>query len=657
MSFSLLSSAAIAVVSFMAYDFARKALKESTFERLNVAVSLKDDELGQWLNTQRQDVVLVSRLPRVRRWTQALMESKGSDHQATRLPLVRYFKELTNTKPNLRETSILTEGGIITFSTNPDLEGRYQPLGATTTYFSAEETEFRPTFYLVPDTQKTAISFATPIFNINGDRLGALSISLDLEEVDALVRSRTGLGRTGETYLVGRLEGKNKFLFSDQNQSDKYPDGVATFGIDEATQGRNGQGLYTNYEGVPVLGVYRWLGDRNLALLAEISQEEAFAPAQELARQIFFIGVYSTLILLVIVYLVSRYITQPIEAINKMAIALGQGDFKVRADVTSGDEVGTLARTLNKTADLLLRSQQQLGEYNEELQTKNERLESALTELQSTQSQLIQSEKMSGLGQMVAGIAHEINNPVSFVHGNLDYAAGYLYDLLELVELYEREYPVRTTAIQERLEDIELGFIRKDSMKIIESMKSGTERIRDIVLSLRNFARLDESSLKDADLHEGIESTLLILGHRAKNVEIVRNYGDLPLVKCHAAQINQVFMNILHNALDAVGEVELEAPKIIIQTKKINRDYVSVKIENNGPPIPKAIQDKLFNPFFTTKPIGKGTGIGLGICYQIIDKHHGTIRVESGAESGVTFTVKLPIDSIRMGRFVVDDDE
>ncbi|MEM9245307.1 MAG: ATP-binding protein, partial [Cyanobacteria bacterium P01_F01_bin.153] len=219
------------------------------------------------------------------------------------------------------------------------------------------------------------------------------------------------------------------------------------------------------------------------------------------------------------------------------------------------------------------------------------------------------------------------------------------------------EYPVPTTAIQERLEDIEIYFIRKDSIKIIESMKSGTERIRDIVLSLRNFARLDESSLKDADLHEGVESTLLILGHRAKNVEIVRNYGDLPLVKCHAAQINQVFMNILHNALDAVEEVELEAPRIIIQTQQINRDYVSVKIENNGPPIPKAIQNKLFNPFFTTKPIGKGTGIGLGICYQIIDKHHGTINVESGAESGAAFTVKLPVDIIRMGRLVVDDDE
>ncbi len=392
-----------------------------------------------------------------------------------------------------------------------------------------------------------------------------------------------------------------------------------------------------------------------MALLAEISQEEAFAPAQELARQIFFVGVYSTLILLVIVYLVSRYITKPIEAINKMAIALGKGDFKVRAEVTSRDEVGTLARTLNKTADLLLRSQQQLGEYNEKLQVKNQHLESALTELQSTQSQLIQSEKMSGLGQMIAGIAHEINNPVTFVHGNLDYAAGYLKDLLELVELYEIEYPIPTTAIQGKLEEIEIDFIKKDSSKVIESMKSGTERIRDIVLSLRNFARLDESSLKESDLHEGIESTLLILSHRVKNkVEIIRDYNNLPLVKCHAAQINQVFMNILHNALDALDEIELESPQISIKTKQLNRDYVSIRIENNGPPIPKAIQNKLFNPFFTTKPVGQGTGIGLGICYQIIDKHHGMINVQSGSESGVAFTVKLPIDTIRIGQLITN---
>ena len=186
-------------------------------------------------------------------------------------------------------------------------------------------------------------------------------------------------------------------------------------------------------------------------------------------------------------------------------------------------------------------------------------------------------------------------------------------------------------------------------------MKSGTERIRDIVLSLRNFARLDESSLKESDLHEGIESTLLILSHRVKNkVEIIRDYNNLPLVKCHAAQINQVFMNILHNALDALDEIELESPQISIKTKQLNRDYVSIRIENNGPPIPKAIQNKLFNPFFTTKPVGQGTGIGLGICYQIIDKHHGMINVQSGSESGVAFTVKLPIDTIRIGQLITN---
>ncbi|MEM9771948.1 MAG: ATP-binding protein [Cyanobacteria bacterium P01_D01_bin.73] len=650
-SFSLLSSAAITVVAVMAYGFARESLKESTFERLNVAVALKDDELGQWLETQRQDVLLVSQLPGVRRWTGKLMSSKGGDRQKSRQPLAAYFKELTDTKPNLRETSILTEGGIITFSTTPDLEGRYQPLGATTTYFTADETKFRPTFYQIPESRKTAISFATPILDAEGDRLGALSISLDLEEVDELVGSRAGLGKTGETYLVGSLEGKNQFLFSDQQRLNKHPNGLTTLGVEQATQGKNGQGLYTNYDGVPVLGVYRWLGDRNLALLAEISQEEAFSPARELARQIFLIGLFSILVLLVIVYLVSRYITQPIQEINKLAIALGKGDFTIRAPVTSHDEVGTLARSLNQTADLLLRSQKKLGEYNEKLQTKNQRLESTLTELQVTQSQLIQSEKMSSLGQMIAGIAHEINNPVSFVHGNLDYAAGYLHDLLDLVELYEEEYPSPTEAIQEKLEEIEIYFLRKDSVKILNSMRAGTERIRDIVISLRNFARLDESSLKEADLHEGIESTILILSHRTRNqVEIVRNYGELPLVKCYPAQLNQVFMNILHNALDAMGEVDLEEPRITIDTKLVEGDRVSIRIENNGPSIPKAIQNKLFNPFFTTKAIGKGTGIGLGICYQIVDKHNGMIEIDSEIDSGAAFIVTLPIDKTLSGK-------
>ena len=520
-------------------------------------------------------------------------------------------------------------------------------MGATTTYFTASETQFRPTFYLKPETQKTAISFATPILDLKGDRLGALSIALDLQEIDGLVRNRTGLGKTGETYLVGRLENTTKFLFSNQQDNRDYQDEINSLGIQAAIEGKQGQGLYKNYKGIPVVGVYRWLGDRNLALLAEISQEEAFAPAHALARQIFSIGFGSVVVLLVIVYLLSRFITQPIRAITKVAIAMGRGNLNRRAPVTSHDEIGVLAHTLNHTAELLLRSQQQVAHYTETLKTKNERLELTLNQLQQTQSQLIQSEKMSGLGQMVAGIAHEINNPVSFVHGNIDYAENYFRDLLSLLELYREEFPNATPALVQHMEDIEFEFLKKDSIKLLESMKIGTERIRKIVLSLRNFSRLDEAELKAVDLHDGLDSTLLILNHRINNrVEIIQCYGAIPLVECHPAQINQVFMNILSNALDALETVQVESPQISIRTTVLKDNQVQIRISNNGPAIPEEIQAKLFDPFFTTKPIGKGTGIGLGICYQIIRKHHGIVAVESSPALGVAFTVTLPIAQI-----------
>lgn len=283
-------------------------------------------------------------------------------------------------------------------------------------------------------------------------------------------------------------------------------------------------------------------------------------------------------------------------------------------------------------------------------------LEETLKDLRGTQAQLVQTEKMSSLGQMVAGVAHEINNPVNFIHANLEYVQQYTEDLLDVVSLYRQNSSCNSAEISELAESVDLDFLIKDFPRIIQSMRVGTNRIREIVTSLRTFSRLDESACKVIDIHSGLDSTLLILKHRLKGtaIEISKGYGTIPQIECYAGQLNQVFMNLLSNAIDALREIEdtkvngkllrspTYIPTIFLETSAAN-DHVLIRIGDNGPGIPKDIQSKLFDPFFTTKAVGKGTGLGLSISYQIVvDKHGGKLWCESLPGRGTAFFVQLP---------------
>jgi light-regulated signal transduction histidine kinase (bacteriophytochrome) len=282
-----------------------------------------------------------------------------------------------------------------------------------------------------------------------------------------------------------------------------------------------------------------------------------------------------------------------------------------------------------------------------------ERAQLALEELKQTQSQLIQSEKMSSLGQLVAGVAHEINNPVNFIYGNIRHTTEYIQDLIILLQCYQQHYPHPNEAIRDLAEDIDLDFLIEDLPRMLDSMKLGADRIRHIVLSLRNFSRLDQAEMKPVDIHEGIDGTLLILQYRLKpkadrgEIQVIKDYGDLPPIECYAGQLNQVFMNLISNGIDALEEKiergDCDRPIVEIHTKMISKEKVSILISDNGCGIPSHILDRIFEPFFTTKPVGIGTGLGLSISRQIIvEKHGGKFECFSEVDQGTKFLIEIP---------------
>ncbi|QLE56844.1 GAF domain-containing protein [Nostoc sp. TCL26-01] len=342
-------------------------------------------------------------------------------------------------------------------------------------------------------------------------------------------------------------------------------------------------------------------------------------------------------------------------------------------------EIDLLQQLANQAAIAIQQAQlyQQSSLAANEAKAKATELEQALHQLQETQTKLIHNEKMSSLGQLVAGVAHEINNPVNFIYGNLCHAHNYTQDILQLLALYQTYYPHPAQEISQAIAAIDLDFLVQDLPKIISSMQIGAERIRSIVLSLRNFSRLDEAENKPIDIHEGIDNTLLILQHRLKanptfpGIEVVKDYGNIPLIECYAGQMNQVFMNVLTNAIDALEEsllnsqttdenqLTISSLQIYISTRlSLDQSRLLIRIADNGLGMTAEVKKRIFDPFFTTKSVGKGTGLGLAISYQIIaEKHGGMMECISEVGKGTEFWIEIPIKPNEPGKLYITSEQ
>lgn len=384
-----------------------------------------------------------------------------------------------------------------------------------------------------------------------------------------------------------------------------------------------------------------------------INDTDIFAPAQELKTILIWATSLSALLVTLLTYYAARGITVPLKKLTLGAKVISGGDFSERVEVKGRDEIAELASTFNEMAHSLEERSQALLELNRKLEKRvkertrdlegaNQEMAKAYKELKDTQFQLIQSEKMASLGQLVAGIAHEIKNPLNFIYGNTEFLRDYVHHLQSLVDLYERMSELdeqSRRAVDSFKEEINYDFMLEDLESLVRNFEEGAKRIHSIIGDLRTFSRMESEDFREIDVHNQIDLALSLLQNEYRGrVEIVRDYGELPPIECHPGRLNQVIMNLLLNACQAIsGEGE-----VLIRTRPEGKT-VSIEVEDDGDGIDPIHVDKIFEPFFTTKPVGKGTGLGLSISYAIVQQHGGAIEVDSEEGRGTRFLVRLPV--------------
>ncbi len=597
--FLVLSLLIVALAGYLAFVNARRALERSVFDRLEVVASLEEDQLRRWVKSQRQEVVFLASLPGLRGEAATLLDdSSESRRDVAHRRLRELLSSAVNLKPGLKEISLLSDaGGEIFVSTHQDHEGEYRVRDSF--FLKGRIGTYVQNVYPSPLEFKPTLTISTPLKAPGGDRLGVLAAHLNLGELDRLIH-RAGLGDSGEAYLVDKY---NDFVSGTHFGREQFPRGVHTAGIDAAVDGRDGSGLYDNYQGVKVLGVYRWIDDLDLALLIEISQREAFAPARRIVRLIFGVGLVLALLLAAGTVFLAHQISRPIRRISDAALQVAIGNLEAKAPVATRDEIGVLARSFN--------------EMTRRLRALYDDLKQEIAEHQLAQEEL--ENKNAELERFTYTVSHDLKSPLVTIKGFLgllekDAAAGNLDRMHSDVERIKN-----AAATMNRLLD-----------ELLELSRVGRQINPPEDVSLGETARLAVELLAGEIENRGVE------------VEIA---PDLPAVSGDRVRLMEVFQNLLANAVKFMGEES--APRIEVGVRQDDGEDV-VYVSDNGIGIDPRYQERIFGLFERLDGQVGGTGVGLALVKRIVELHGGRIWVESpgvGYGSSFCFTLEPPADS------------
>ncbi|MEM7793777.1 MAG: ATP-binding protein [Cyanobacteria bacterium P01_C01_bin.118] len=628
---SLLSIATVLTISVSTYFSARETLKKSLYDRLSVAATLKEEELNQWFDSQRNDILLLARLPEVQAQTQILLATpeaeaaeavtdseKPSDtaiKQAAKKQLAAYLQDIIAFKPDLAEVSILADSGTVLFSTNNQFQETDQILDDGVTYFADASDKISPVFYRSDTTGATAITFATPVLDSAKNRIGVLLATLDLQDVDSLIQERTGLGKTGTTYLVGQLEEQNIFIASEQSEESEGE--IDSFAIDTAISGESGAGLYQNYAGEPVIGVYRWLDDQSLALLAEINQREAFAPARSLVGNILLIGFGATGLLLSGIYLLSRRITKPITEITKAAIQLQSGDLDQALTITSQDEIGVLAQAFNHMTQQLQQSFIILETNNQELELRVQERTAELEESKETAEAATRTKSA-----FLANMSHELRTPLNSIIG-----------YSEMLE-----------------EDIEI-IGKTDLIPDLHRIQGSSKHLLNLIDSVLDLSKIEagrmELNLQSVDISSLVENVLATIRPAATkkgNSIVLSNLSTVNVIDTDIDKLSQCLLNLLNNAnkFTEYGQITLT-----IQTPHYqDEQYLEFIVQDTGIGLETDQLEQVFGAFnqadISSTRRYDGTGLGLTITREFVYMLGGIVTAQNAPDQGSIFTIRIP---------------